>query len=88
MMPSPHVQEMILPHFIDCWFDGTNEQVSIQVNLPTGLPVALWVEEDGRTFVCPTRNSTDPQKAFGNFRCNNEPMYPSQHVQVNAWEKC
>ena len=24
MMPSPpHVQEMILPHFIDCWFDGT-----------------------------------------------------------------
>ena len=84
MIPSPpHVQEMILPHFVDCWFDGTNEHVSIQVHLPTGLPVAFWVEEDGRTFVCQlhaSRNSTDPEKAVGNFKHNNEPMYPSQHV--------
>ena len=48
MIPSPpHVQEMILPHFIDSWFHGTNEQVSIQVYQLTGLPVTFWVEEDG-----------------------------------------
>ena len=42
MIPSPtHVQEMMLPHFVDCWFDGTNEWVSIQVHLPTGVPVAF-----------------------------------------------
>ena len=92
MIPSPpHVQEMILPHFIDCWFDGTNEGVSIQVHLPTGLPVAFWVEEDERTFVCQmhaSRNSMDPEKAFSNFKCNKEPMYLSQHVQTIEWKKC
>ena len=52
MSSPPHVPEMTLPHFVDCWFDGTNEWVSIQVHLSTGLPVAVWVEEDERTFVC------------------------------------
>ena len=87
MTSPPHVQETILPHFIVFWFDGTNEQTSIQVHLPTGLPVAFWVEEDGRTFVCQmhaSRTSTDPEKSFGNFKCNNEPMYPPQHVQTIA----
>ena len=52
MIPSPpHVQEMILLHFIDCWED-----------------------------ICSSRNSTDPEKAFGNFKHDNEPIYPSQHV--------
>ena len=91
MMPTPpHVQEIILLHFIDCSFDGTNELVSIQVHLPTGIPVALWVEKDGRAFVCQmhdSRNSMDPEKVFSNFQCKTEPMYPSQCVQTISWKK-
>jgi hypothetical protein len=80
------VQEMMLPGFIDKWYDGRFNRVLAQYHLLWSAPVAWLVEDEGTTLVARyvmSRNFTEPRHAFGKFQLGNgDSRYPSQHVQT------